>query len=136
MSKNEKNEKAVKAVKAPLGREPWDHRWVIVNEETGEVLDDAQGYGYKSPQKAYAAWGWKSRSPEKKAREKTARKAVRKFLEEHEDVEEAIEQVEWDIAKGAYGPGVTLNAKMVSELLDGMGYKDLPFTASELLRYS
>lgn len=32
-------------------------RFVIVDTETGEVIDDAQGYGYKDKTKAYKA-GW------------------------------------------------------------------------------
>ena len=31
-------------------------RYEIVDPETGEVLDDAQGYGYRSIEKARAAW--------------------------------------------------------------------------------
>lgn len=45
-------------------------RFAIADARTGEILDDAQGYGYKSRQKAYAAWGWKNRSPEKVKKEK------------------------------------------------------------------
>jgi len=37
-------------------------RYVIVDDETGEVLDDAQGYGYKSVQNAYRGWSYKSKS--------------------------------------------------------------------------
>lgn len=33
-------------------------RFVIVDDETGEVLDNAQGYGYKSAQNAYRGWNY------------------------------------------------------------------------------
>jgi len=34
-----------------------ENRFVIINEETGEILDDAQGYGYKTEQSAHkASW--------------------------------------------------------------------------------
>ena len=49
------------------GRDPYERRFQIVDAETGEVLDDAQGYGYKSPQKAHAAWGYKNRDKSKDA---------------------------------------------------------------------
>ena len=48
--------------------EPWENhpaydttltRYRIVSTETGEVLDDAQGYGYTTAQKAYAGYGYK-----------------------------------------------------------------------------
>ena len=34
-------------------------RFVIMDLETGEILDDAQGYGYKTAVKAHRAYGWK-----------------------------------------------------------------------------
>lgn len=34
-------------------------RYVIVDIETGEILDDAQGYGYKSKEGAYKCFGYK-----------------------------------------------------------------------------
>ena len=36
-----------------------DKRYVVVDADTGEVLDDAQGYGYKTVRKAYAAYYYK-----------------------------------------------------------------------------
>lgn len=38
-----------------------DERFVVVSVDTGKILDDAQGYGYKSATKAWAAWKWKER---------------------------------------------------------------------------
>lgn len=37
----------------------------IVSVDTGEVLDDAQGYGYKTAQKAYAGYSYKNRDKSK-----------------------------------------------------------------------
>lgn len=36
-----------------------EKRYVIADTETGEILDDAQGYGYKTAQGAYKAYGYK-----------------------------------------------------------------------------
>ena len=44
---------------------------VSVDFNTGAILDDAQGYGYKTPQKAHAAWGYKNRTPAQKAAQRT-----------------------------------------------------------------
>ena len=38
-----------------------EERYVVASTSTGEVLDDAQGYGYKSKQGAMRAWNWKNR---------------------------------------------------------------------------
>ena len=34
-------------------------RYIIINVTTGEILDDAQGFGYKSMKKAYAGYYYK-----------------------------------------------------------------------------
>ena len=49
-----------------LSHFPEDIRWVIVDTETGEILDDAQGYGYRSSDKAYLGFRYSSSSPEAK----------------------------------------------------------------------
>lgn len=36
--------------------DPEDVRYAVYDSETGELLDDAQGYGYKSAEKAVRAW--------------------------------------------------------------------------------
>lgn len=46
--------------------EGYKNPYIVVDTETGEVLDDAQGYGYKTANKAYAAYFWKNRTPEQK----------------------------------------------------------------------
>lgn len=43
-----------------------DGRFAIANEE-GKVIDDAQGYGYKTKQKAYLAMNWKFGGGKEKA---------------------------------------------------------------------
>ena len=37
-----------------------EQRYVIVNKETGEIIDDAQGYGYRTIQGAYKAFKYKN----------------------------------------------------------------------------
>ena len=39
-----------------------DKRYVIIDTLTGEVLDNAQGYGYKSERKAYASYAYKTKA--------------------------------------------------------------------------
>ncbi len=47
----------IKVVESPRLSKQHDKRYEIVNADTGEVLDDAQGYGYKDIRGAYAARG-------------------------------------------------------------------------------
>ena len=34
-------------------------KYIIVDEVTGKIIDDAQGYGYKTKEKAYSAYNYK-----------------------------------------------------------------------------
>ena len=36
-----------------------EKRFVLVDTETGEIVDDAQGYGYQTAVGAHRAYGWK-----------------------------------------------------------------------------
>ena len=52
--------------KMPNNSDKAERRYVIKDMESGEIVDDAQGYGYKSAQKAYAGWAYKSRDKSKR----------------------------------------------------------------------
>jgi hypothetical protein len=43
----------------------YDKRYAVVDDATGGVVDDAQGYGYKSRQNAHRAYSYKSMPPKK-----------------------------------------------------------------------
>lgn len=49
-----------------------DERFIIVSTVTGEVLDDAQGYGYKTPRNAHIAFGYKNKKHKQKNSNKTS----------------------------------------------------------------
>lgn len=61
-------------------------RYACVDENTNKILDDAQGFGYKTAQAAYKAWGWKHRSPEKKEKEKYTKEWIKKNKKICEDI--------------------------------------------------
>ena len=109
----------------------YESRFVVIDKDTGKVLDDAQGYGYKTPQKAHAAWAYKTRDKSKDAEKAARRKHIQKWLKEHKDFQKAMDTFAFEIAKGSWGPDDTFDAKLVKEMLKDM---DVDFTASELLR--
>lgn len=41
-------------------------RFVLVDRGTGVTVDDNQGHGYETPQKAYACRWWKNKNLERK----------------------------------------------------------------------
>ena len=82
-------------VKRPANKKSnqWERedRWDIVDFETGEIIDDAQGYGYKSQQKAAKAGWWKFKGG--KGKTKTEEKIVKvwmsnnaKYVDEYEEI--------------------------------------------------
>ena len=122
--------------------EPWNNepaydktkrRFCIVSTDTGEILDDAQGYGYKTAQKAYAAYAYKTRD-KSKDKEKLAKKNhIRQWMKEHKSFVRAMDDTAFEIAKGTWGPDDKFNAKLVGEMLKDYGLEP-DFSASELLK--
>ncbi|EGP5496618.1 hypothetical protein ACPTF9_12250 [Enterococcus faecium] len=52
-------EKKYRAKLSPTLSKRKDERYVMVNLETGEIVDDCRGYGYRTKQSAYACFGYK-----------------------------------------------------------------------------
>lgn len=108
-------------------------RFCIVSTETGEILDDAQGYGYKTPQKAYSGFAYKTRdiSKDKERAEKIER--IKKWMKENKSFVKLMEDYAFQIAKGAMAPDDKFDTKFVKELLEECDLHP-EFTATELLK--
>lgn len=109
--------KNIKAIKSDSLSSSYDTRFVIVNTETGEILDDAQGYGYRSAQKAYAAYTYKHRDKGKDKQRKQEEKAIKKWWQDHKELSKDLEQIAFEIAKGSWGPDDKLDAKLLKTIL-------------------
>lgn len=90
-------------------KEPWNNepaydssetRFRIVSMETGEVLDDAQGYGYKTAQKAYSAYSYKTRDKSKDKEKFAKKKQIELWMREHKTFVKALDDIALEIAKG------------------------------------
>lgn len=119
----------IAVVEAPNLSHPYDKRYVVVDKDTGEVLDDAQGYGYKSPQKAHAAYAYKTRDRSKDVEKRAKKKRIQQWLNEHEDFRQLLEAAAWDCVKC----GEPFNAALVRKMLKENSL-DTDFTAGELLQ--
>ena len=128
------SEKSYQAVESPALSKYGQKRYVIVNIDTGETLDDAQGYGYKTPQKAYAAYAYKTRDKSKDTEIRERHSILRQWAKDNKQFVSLMDQIAFEIAKGSWGPDDVFDAKMVRTLLKDNGYDDLPFTAGELLK--
>ena len=107
----------------------YDKRYVVVDKDTGQVLDDAQGWGYKSIQKAYAAYSYKTRDKSRDAEKRAKKKHILSWLKEHKDFAGLMEAVAFDSVKC----GEPFNAATVKQLLKENNLAP-DFTAGELLR--
>ena len=76
-----------------------DKRYVIIDTLTGEVLDNAQGYGYKSERKAYASYSYKTRDKSRDKEKALKASQIKKWLDENKDFSEALETYAFEAAK-------------------------------------
>lgn len=122
--------------------EPWENhpaydrtetRFCIVSVETGEVLDDAQGYGYRTAQKAYASFSYKNRDKSKDKQRIAKKKHIKNWMKQNKYFVELMDAYAFEIAKGAMAPDDKFDAKFVKRLLEEEGLKP-DFTAGELLK--
>lgn len=67
---------SVKAVETKINDET---RYVLIDVETGEIIDDAQGYGFRTPQKAYSAYSYRLKQNGRKTYNK---KDIKKWISE------------------------------------------------------
>lgn len=94
-------ESVIKAVPMPSNYS----RWVMKNINTGEILDDAQGYGYRTAQKAHAAWAYKHPSKEQAGNRKKNMRANKVFVKEHPSIGDDWAQAALDLYKDGEIPG-------------------------------
>lgn len=78
-----------RAIKSEKLSKPGEERFVIIDPDTGEILDDADGYGYKTPQEAHESFGYASTNsdPMMQAEERIAKA----WWDKHEDFKHELE---------------------------------------------
>ena len=94
---------SIKVVESPRLSKQYDKRYEIVDADTGEVLDDAQGYGYKH------------RDKKKNAEKKKRYAAARAWLKQHEDIQGIFDRCAFEIA--SWGPADKVNTQLVKDIL-------------------
>lgn len=122
--------------------EPWNNspaydtfemRYCIVSTDTGEVLDDAQGYGYKTAQKACSAYAYKTRDKSKDKERAAKKKHIEQWMKDNKSFVRLMDDYAFQIAKGTMAPNDKFDAKFIKDLLKEQGL-ETDFTASELLK--
>lgn len=121
--------KKVKAVLSPALSSQYNPRYVIIDTETGEILDDAQGYGYTSAQKAHIGYSYKTRDQTKDKEKAEQKLAVHLWIRNHRKFMEALLEAEIGFWKRE---GENLTAVDIKAMLEH--YDDCPFTPIQILR--
>lgn len=89
----------MKVIKSEKLTTRYQERFICIDEDTGEILDDAQGYGYKTPQKAYAAYAYKHKSEETIAKENRVLDMLEEYIqnnqEEYKKFHSNVEDICW-----------------------------------------
>jgi hypothetical protein len=111
------------------------YRYIVVDKEAGEVLDDAQGYGYKTAQGAHKAYAYKTRDKSKDGEKAKKQKVMQAWCRENKEFVSELEDAAFDMAKGGYGAEAKFDAAFEKKALEEAGYSELPFTASEFVRF-
>ena len=123
------------------GDEPWNNipahdtyetRFRIVSTETGEILDDAQGYGYRTAQKAYSAYAYKTRDKSKDEEKRKKEAEIKKWMKEHKGFVSLMDAIAFEILKGSWGPDEKFDTKFLTKMLKENNLK-VNFKPSELL---
>lgn len=106
-------------------------RYVIINSDTGEIFDDAQGYGYRTPQKAYSAFHWKKKSPEEHAEQEAKKKEVLEWCRKYKSVVRQIEDIMFISVKEK----TPYTTQEIFEVIPEETKAEMTFTIKELLKY-
>ena len=108
----------------------FDKRYVVIGEATGAIVDDAQGYGYKSAQNAHRAHAYKSMPSKKKRQRDAAKRRVERWCAQHPEFMQRVEQSMFYAMKD--GENVTEADVLVILAEYGL---ELPFSVNDLMRH-
>lgn len=108
-------------------------RYIIFDIKTGEVLDDAQGYGYKSIKNAYSAFAYKTRDKSKDKEKKQKELKIKFWMSKNKDFVKLMDQIAFEIQKGSWGSNEKFDTAFLKELLKENDI-EIEFPASELLK--
>lgn len=107
-------------------------RYKIVSKETGELIDDAQGYGYRTIEGAHRAYAYKTRDKSKDAEYKAKQGRINRWLKSHQDFVEDLNDIYVRIVRSSFGRA-KLTSEEISGLLESHNLK-VDFKPSELLK--
>lgn len=127
-------ERKITAVRGGSMDTNYKPRYILVDEATGEIVDDAQGYGYKDARKAYSAFYYKHRDKTKDGEKRRIKKLVIKFCKDNPELIEDLLDLEFHVLK-MNDKNITFNSKIVSDYFKNCGIENLDFSIEDFLKY-
>ena len=103
-------------------------RYIIVDEITGIVLDDAQGHGYKSKESASRSYGYKSYH---RLKSKTHDSEIKRWLRANPAFLNELDCCSYEIADSEREDVDEMDAKIIKDLLLHHGLNP-PFSSEEI----
>lgn len=92
-------------------------RYIVVDIQTGEILDDAQSYGYKSIKNAYSAFAYKTRDKSKDKEKKQKELKIKSWMSKNKGFVKLMDQIAFEIQKGSWGPDDKFDTAFLKEML-------------------
>ncbi|WP_304684001.1 hypothetical protein [Ileibacterium valens] len=110
-----------------------DRRYVIIDPITNEILDDSQGFGYKSIQKAYEGFEYRCQSKTERDRQIQIRNRISQLLLERNGLSLQLEQLCFEKMPAK----VLIQAEDITGILEELriNLKDYSIELSDLIRY-
>lgn len=134
MMKEKIENKYLKAVQSDELSKPYDNRYVMIDTRTGEILDDAQGYGYKTIKKAFAAFCYKQHNSKSDAKKKkTLQKRIGKWLNSHRSLSSYLDDCLFRAYK--YQEEDQFDEQFLKDVLKEYNIELTSFSVKQLLEY-
>jgi hypothetical protein len=108
-------------------------RYIVIDADTGEILDDANGEGYETSEIALTSYDPATRFAHLSEEEKQMRAKVHKWCMEHDELMQNMFDIEFDF--------FCKKEKMTEDDYEkylqkyNLSVKDLPFSLEELKRF-
>lgn len=109
-------------------------RYIIVDDNE-KVLDDAQGYGYKSVKKAQAAWFYKNRSPQQVKEWENKKNVVKQWINNNSKIIDAFSyELFINLKDGDDEPMEETFERVLHWYLTDQEIQNLPFTIKNFIK--
>lgn len=110
-------------------RDSYKNKFIVIDKETGRILDDAQGYGYKTVRNAYACFAFKNMNKEQKKGYEKRKQEIDIWIKTHSKFMNELECEMIDAMKN----NEQFTEKDIQQMLIRDGY-DKEITAKEILK--